>query len=276
MFNKFMTDNSNEILRRALPLLVTEINVMQSESDYWICYGSLLLGLQNNQSDIDLLYIHHDPHQQPSRIQSSFEEWPVTIYALNESDFKADGEQRKYGGYFSGKVINPHAVLGGHTDSVQATLKVAGGFIGQFAASLSRRRGREIASPGNIAADCFLAFLHLCPWYRAYFMRYFVDPRFADIWQTLQASVTTSLVLAKEVTKLSPGYFEYQNPLDEAQFHIEMIKVVARFWAVGACFHGGRIDFPDYYFEKSEQFLRRTGYINHCAKLYDFLNTQAK
>lgn len=276
MFKKFMTDESNRTLDKALPALTREVDVERGDKDYWICFGSFVLGQQTSKSDIDLLYVHHDLPHEPYRIQSSFEGRPVTIYSLSELDFKRDGSQRKYGGYFSGKVINPHVIYAKDSNKTKIIQQIAGEFIGSFAATIGSRQKSNIASASNITADCFLAFLHLCPWYQSYFMRYFTDSRFLKIWEVFQDSLTNSLLLANEITPISQGLFKYQRLLNQDEHHIETIKVVARFWALGACFHGASISFPDYYFEKSDQFLRSTGNIAHCDELHDFLINQAR
>ncbi len=273
MYRIFMCQENFDFVARALTYLAGEVGARENDESFWVCYGSFVLNQQTPESDLDLLYIHNQ--QLPvRRFQLSFEGHPVTVYSLNKNDFASDGEQKLFGGYFGGKVLNPYTMFLASQEDQNLIAKVGGAFIGPFAAAMARQQEREIATRANLVADSVLARFYLCPWYRSYFLCYYISPIFSQLWERMKEAIPLSLVEAGVVTRDSNG-FRYYRILSDEELHEETIKAVARFWALGSCLHGGMPDFPTYYIQKAEQFIRENSFESRCEEMMRFLRKQS-
>ena len=67
------------------------------------------------------------------------------------------------------------------------------------------------------------------------------------------------------------GYFKYCHATSDTELHTEIVKAVARFWALGSCLHGSFPGFPDYYMQKSDQFIARNDLQDKCEEMMEFL-----
>lgn len=275
MYRQFMKSPSFEFVTDALPHLLAETGIKDDPLNFWICYGSFALNQQCPESDVDLLFVHQISSR-PSRVQARYLDHPVTIYSLPFREFIADGTQRRYGGYFSGKLLNPFVVFGGSQRSIDTAIEVMGGFIGSFAATIAKDHGREIGTRENIVADCILAYLRLCPSYRAYFLRYYVSPNFGEIWDRMKIVIPDALTKAQVTTRLAKDRFEYCSPFTPDDFHLQLVSCIARFWAFGACCHGGNIGFPDYYNQKALAYIKDRKLEDQCLEMLTFLEQKAQ
>jgi len=275
VYRQFMKSPIIDFITRALPNLLVEVGVKDSPLNFWVCYGSFALNQHTPESDLDLLFVHQETTR-PTRIQARHQDHPVTIYSLPLSEFVADGTQRRYGGYFSAKLLNPFVVFGGSNDSVNTVSEVFGGFIGSFAATIAKEHGREIGTRDNIVADSILAYLRLCPSYRAYFLRYYVSPNFGEIWNRMKIVIPDALTKAQATTILARDRFEYCSAFSPEQFHLQLVACVARFWAFGSCCHGCNISFPDYYIQKALGYIQSRGLEDRCLEMLAFLEQKAR
>lgn len=273
MYRQFMSDENLRFVTEAIPVIRMDTGIEDNPLNFWVCYGSFALGQQGSQSDLDILLVHNDSAA-PARVQSSFRDHPVTIYTLSLCDFVADGKERRFGGYFSGKMLNPFVIFGENPKANQVAIKTIGDFIGPFAATTAKERGREIAKANELVADCVLAYLHLCPAYKAYFLRYYTSSNFAAMWQRMEEVLSSALKLAGSVTQLGKGLYEYNNPFSPEEYRQQLVTCVARFWAFGSCCHGCNFSFPDYYFQKAQGYVD-DGRENQCTEMLGFLDRSA-
>jgi hypothetical protein len=274
MYRQFMKSSNINFVSDALPHLLVETGIEDSQFSFWVCYGSFVLNQQTSESDVDLLFLHQ-ALSRPTRVQAIYKDHPVTIYSLPFSEFVADGNQRRYGGYFSSKLLNPFVVFGGSSDQINAVAKVMGGFIGGFAATIAKEHGREIGTRDNVVADSILAYLQLCPFYRAYFLRYYISPNFSKIWDRMKVVIPDALIMARVTTMLAKDRFEYCSPFSSEQFHLQLVSCVARFWAFGSCCHGCNNSFPDYYFQKALGYIESNRLEEQCVEMLRFLEQKA-
>lgn len=275
MYRGFMNQQSMGFVSCALPHLLAETGIGDDPLNFWVCYGSFVLNQQTPQSDLDLLLVHQIPSS-PIRVQARYKDHPVTIYSLPQREFMADGNQRRYGGYFSGKLLNPFVVLSGSQESSNISNKVMGGFIGEFAATIAKEHGRKIGNRSNIVADCVLAYLRLCPHYKAYFLRYYISQNFEAIWQHMKIVIPEALVQAAIMKKISENKFEYLSVLSPEEFHLQLMTSVARFWSFGSCCHGCNANFPDFYFQKAIGYIESAGLEERCLEMLIFLEQKAE
>ena len=274
MYRKFMSSQQIDFVSGALPYLQVETEIEDNPLNFWVCYGSFVLNQQTSKSDLDLLFVHQT-NATPTRIQARYEGFPVTIYSLPLKELVADGSQRRYGGYFSGKLLNPFVVFSESHDAINVSMEAMGGFIGNLAATIAKEHGREIATRDNLVADSVLAYLRLCPFYKAYFLRYYISSNFDEIWDHMRIVVPNALMKARVVTMLSEDSFEYSLAFSPEQFHLQLVTSIARFWAFGSCCHDSNIGFPDYYFQKAQEYIGHNGLQEQSSELLEFLERKA-
>lgn len=273
MYRMFMTQRNFDSVARAIVCLANEVGAEEGDGSFWVCYGSFVLNQQTPESDLDLLCIH--TLQTPvRRIQSSFEGHPVTIYSLNRNDFVSDGRQKTFGGYFACKVLNPHVMFLASQEDRDMVAEVGGAFIGQFSAAMAARRGRSFATGANLVADSVLARFHLCPWYRSYFLRYFISTNFQQLWERMEEVIILSFLKAGIVAQSGDGFY-YQHAPSEEKLHESILAAAARFWALGSSLHGGMPDFPAFYIQKAEQYVRDNGLEDRLEEMVHFLHAQS-
>lgn len=273
MYRTFMSQENFNFVARAIACLAGEVGVREDDGSFWVCYGSFVLNQQTPESDLDLLCIHTQPTA-VRRIQSSFEGHPVTIYSLNRNDFVIDGKQKTFGGYFAGKVLNPHVMFLTSQKDRDVVIEIGGVFVGPFAAAMAEKRRRGLATSANLAADSTLARFHLCPWYRSYFLRYYTLPSFQQLWRRM-AEVTTLSFLKAGIVTQSGSEFRYQHTPSEEELHESTLEAAARFWALGSSLHGGMPDFPAFYMQKAEQYVRDNNLEDRLEEMLRFLHTQS-
>lgn len=251
MYKEFVSPKSYDFISRTLDKLSLERQFEHGEKCFWVCYGSYVLNMQNEKSDLDLLYVH-DRDIPVARIQAEFEGHPVTLYTLNRDDFLEDGDKKKYGGYFSGKVLNPHIIISKDDTDSDLALRVASEFIADFAATIGKQRQNRVSSSTNLVADTILARFLICPWYANYFMRYYTHPDFAKLLKKMEEIIPAALVNTGKVSIHKNGFAYVSFPSDEG-FQIDLIKSVARFWSIGSYLHNSP-HFLDIYIQKSRQY----------------------
>ena len=273
MYRTFMSQRNLDFVSQAIACLANEVGVEESDGSFWVCYGSFVLNQQTTESDLDLLCIHTLPSA-VRRVQSSFGGYPVTIYSLNRNDFVSDGEQRTFGGYFGGKVLNPHVMFLASQKDRDLVAEVGGAFIGPFSAAMVGKQRRVSATSENLAADSVLARFHLCPWFRSYFLRYYIFSSFQQLWIKMTEAITLSFLKAGIVTQ-NGNEFCYRHIPSEKELHESTLAAAARFWALGSSLHGGMPDFPAFYIQKAEQYVRDNSLEDRLEKMIHFLQAQS-
>ncbi|OGF25853.1 hypothetical protein A2331_04655 [Candidatus Falkowbacteria bacterium RIFOXYB2_FULL_34_18] len=273
MYRTLMNQRNFDFVARAVACLVDEVGVKGDDENFWICYGSFVLNQQTVESDLDLLCIHTLPTT-VRRIQSSFEGYPVTIYSLNRNDFVSDGRQKIFGGYFGGKVLNPHVMFLASQKDMDVIAEVGGAFIGPFSGAMAERKGRTVATDTNLVADSVLARFHLCPWYRSYFLRYYTSSNFQQLWERM-TEVMTSFFLKAGIVIQDGNKFRYQYTFSDEELHESTLASVARFWSLGSSLHSGMPDFPAFYMQKAEQYVKDNSLENRLEEMIHFLQVQS-
>jgi hypothetical protein len=170
-------------------------------------------------------------------------------------------------------LLNPFITFYATKREKKLILKIIGKFIGDFSATLSlKKMKKKIITSENLLVDTIFARFHLCPWYKSYFLRYYIDPNFYKIWNQMKKIITKAMLEAKIVTKKGKNKFQYNKKfLLEEEFHLQTIKSVARFWAIGSILHKNIPNFPDYYIQKAEKFIREKNLQNRCKEMLKFL-----
>lgn len=272
MYSQIVTPSSLELIVSSTDKLIREVGLNQFNKYVWVAYGSVVTEQLTENSDLDLLFIH-DSSGGPYRVQTTFESRSVTIYVLNHLDFFSDGAERKFGGFFSGKVLNPFVTVGDLL-SFKDIAKVTAGFIAPFASHQGLLKRGEIGTRENLMADAYLGYLQLSPHYATYFVRYYQAPLFQPLWDLGTRILVDALVESGNVSIVSGNTFEYQVLLPESVVHKLTVESVARFWAFGACSHSCSYSFPDYYFQKADRYIKINNLEVQLQQAMSFLNHQ--
>lgn len=271
MYDSFISAQNRSFVEAAINAFKAERSALAAAGSFWVVYGSFALNTQQHASDMDVLYVHDSVGSNPNpiRIQSSFRGYPVTIYSISRASLGADGEERLYGGYFAGKLLNPNVLINATEADRQLVMQVAGEFIAPFAADAAGKR--TVSTAENLLADTVIARFRLCPWYESYFVRYFTSQNFDALWRHMRSLIADCLLASGYVRKFDDGGFEYCRKLDTEELHIQMIQATARFWSLGACLHNCQADFPDYYIQKALQTVRQRNLEDSIRQMKVFL-----
>lgn len=271
MYRKFMLDENYNFIKEALQANASLVEKKFCENSFWACYGSYVINQQRETSDIDVLHVH-SKRTPANRVQGYYKGVPITIYSLSRFALLSDGIKKLYGGYFSGKLLNPFVLYSSNAEDYQLALATAGGFISDFAAWVSGSKKGEICTAENITADSVLARLHVCPWYASYFVRYFALDNFPALWQHMIEVIPQAMVASGKVVKVADSYMYVDEPVN---MHSQMIQSVARFWSLGSCLHKCMPNFPDYYIQKANKFLAQSEIKHLVPHMNSFLQKAA-
>lgn len=216
----------------------------------WVFYGSAPLGDRNTASDVDVMLLHGGSGISPHRRSAWLDSTPVTIYILAHRDLEEDGENRRFGGYFSLKLFSPFV-----SDIPENSHLLAGSaahFLGPFSASVGMRSSRA-SSSDQLLADAYLAFIDLYPDFASYFVRLAQDEaRLARVWRHQRRVHVSALRDARYIAQTESGQWKYTGSNKISDVARERSRCVARFWALGAVCHEADPGFPDFYFRKTE------------------------
>ena len=274
MYTSFTGSQNLNFLQTAFKSLESELKRIGYPEGIWVCYGSFILNTQTAGSDIDLLYIHSSSVP-PQRVQSVYEGHPVTIYCVSREDFKNDGESALYGGYFSGKVLNPYHVFSQSPDDSVLIKETGGSFIAPFAAMMAERVKRETSTATQLLVDSIYARFHICPWYTSYFLRYFTLPYFPGLWDVMKTHMTSFLMSANAIRKVDDITYRYAQVPSISQFHEKTIASVGRFWSIGSNFHENIPDFTGFYIQKASSYVKTHGLELQMNAMVEFLTEQS-
>lgn len=86
--------------------------------------------------------------------------------------------------------------------------------------------------------------------------------------------MTLSFLKAGTVA-LDGNKFRYQHTPAEKELHEITVAAAARFWALGSSLHDGMPDFPTYYMQKAEQYVKDNKLENRLEEMHHFLQTQS-
>lgn len=218
----------------------------------WIVFGSYVINMNTSGSDLDIIAVH-DNFTDNKRSIYDYKDVPIHFTRINMNTLKDDGKERLYGGYFSGKIINPHIFLYGNNKLKKQALYHAGKFIAPLAGYLSELTGSKSLTASQVTSLVFIAYLSTDPSFDSYFLNYFVSPDFRNIWKSLCKLTIQMLNISGSITGIKKRYTFAEKFPDYQTFHSERMKISARHWSYGAICHEGNHKFQDIIFTKAEK-----------------------
>jgi len=272
-YRSLVTSSTYAFLQEALVKLA--FSVSDHSQGTWVVYGSFATEQYKDGSDIDLLYLHHDDTP-PTRIKAEYRSYPVTIYSLSQKTFEQDGIERRSGGFFTAKLLNPHIIFSRSEKVHNLIHKTVGSFIGSFAIARITPMAAQPITSQQINAAIVNAYIKICPPYQYYFLRYFGSPTFETLWELMTNVNSKALQLAGFVTTDGHEDQPRWNSMvqDDTLTWMEFIQCVARFWSMAACLHDSSPSFPDYYQEKAISGSRDN--LERLSEMLDFLEQTEK
>ncbi len=269
MITEVITQKNIDFVSETIESTSREREINFTEFDLWIVTGSFVINAQTQSSDVDLILLrdNSDAAELPQREKAPFQDRQVSISIVNRFIFEQDGDQQ-FGGYFTGKVLNPLHFIGDNENLRKFAQLMGGRFIGDFAGYLGKEAQGASArfSQQEIAAHALISYLAINPEYDSYLLRYFAAQNFELIWEFLTESISEALLLSGKVNK-EDGAYTYSGGYDNyAQFNNARLKSVARRTGLGVHFHDSDYSWVDRYFEDAE---KKIDQIDPDRKLYE-------
>lgn len=242
-------------VKKAIAYISDKLEFDNFKQALWLVFGSYVINMNRPGSDIDIIAID-DTFKENKRFSYNFKNIPIHFTGINMNTLKDDGKGRLYGGYFSGKVINPHIFLYGDEKRKNIALYHAGKFIAPLAGFLAGLTKSKLFSTSQITSLVFIAYLSTDPSFDSYFLNYFTSPNFKNIWIALCESTIDMLKISGSVTASKGKNIFTEKYTEYKSFHKERMKISARHWSYGAVCHGGDYKFQDTIFTKAEEKMK--------------------
>jgi hypothetical protein len=242
-----------------------------SSGRWWVFYGSMPLGADHEDSDLDALLLHDQPNLRPHRRAAAWNRRPVTVYVLSRDDLVDDGQRRRFGGYYALKLLSPF--VADQRDVEDDLAGTSAGFLGPWANLVVAQRPDAAWSGDQLLAHAYLAFLDLYPDFAGYVARLLRDPVLLPrVWRHQRRVYTAALAREGFITPAGQPAWRYTGIAAIADPRRERSRCTARFWAFGSVCHGADAQFPDFYFTKTD------GHATHQEQqsAYQFLRDVAE
>lgn len=220
---------------------------------YFCIYGSYATNSQNETSDIDILYVSNSI-QTPFRIGTKYKDVKITVYEISEQILINDSNG-KYGGFFCGKMFNPHLVF----PYKQSTSDFIDNCVSKF---FSKILSEDLClknvefSDDDILKICIKLYMKLYPEYFAYIMRLINISNFEDIWHNWKNKIINSLIKNNIILEREKKYLFFKN-IDKERIDKLKISYISRFWIFGAISHDCDHSFYDFYVKKNTKYMSK-------------------
>lgn len=243
------------IIEEVTKILSNEMGTLDPKEILWLVFGSYVINTNTTESDMDIIGIH-ESFLNKRRYVFYHNNIPVHFNAINMGDLRDDGESRLYGGYFTGKIINPHIFLYGNSKEIHDAVYNAGKFIGPLAGYIGKISTDTSFSRSQITAFVFIAYLSTDPSFDSYFLSYFISQEFEKIWECLQEDTINMLIASGSIRHVGNKYIFSDSFISYKYFHFERMRISARHWSYGAICHDNDRKFPDTIFSKANMKLK--------------------
>lgn len=254
--DKVILSKNISVIEEAIKILSSKMGVSDPKEILWLVFGSYVINMNTAESDMDIIGIH-ESFTNKKRYIFSHNNVPIHFNAINMDDLKDDGECRLYGGYFTGKIINPHIFLYGNSKEIHDAIFNAGKFIGPLAGYISKISTDTSFSRSQITAFIFIAYLSTDPSFDSYFLNYFISQEFEKIWEYLQEDTLNMLNVSESIKCVDGKYIFVDSFTSYKDFHFERMKISARHWSYGAICHDNDRKFQDVIFSKANINLKK-------------------
>lgn len=245
-------------------------NEESMDDGYYCIYGSYATCSQNDFSDIDILYISNSI-EKPIRVGTSYNEIKITVYKVSEKHLLQDAKG-KYGGFFCGKMFNPHVVF--PTNKRNETF--IDNCVAKFFSSILKEPYFKLNKGYNedeILKNMINLYIELYPEYFAYVMRLVNIANFNNIWKLWRKKIISSL-LENKLLKQESDKFYFNKNISLKKFNKLKINYISRFWIFGAISHNSNLDFYDFYVNKNLDYIIKNKNLREkCEKFLDTVYT---
>ena len=251
-------------LKGAMEYLKNKYNL---EKGFFCIYGSYATNTQNEDSDIDMLYIYRCNASKLKRTSENYNKIPISFYELSFKDLRDDANG-KYGGFFCGKIFNPSLFV----DNTNEDNKIIQNAVATFFSRLISERHCIINknyTSDEILKNSICSYIELYPEYFSYILRLMVNDEFENIWNQWK-KVYVNILISKNVIKKENNKYTYKKIHSKETFERIRIDYISRFWIYGAVSHNAKLDFYDYYKSKNKEYI--FNHKNLKEKAEKFLN----
>ena len=247
----------NKNLLNIIDYLKTKYNLYNG---FFCVYGSYATDSQTNKSDVDLLYIHITSESKLCRYSELYNKINISFYQLSLKDL-IDDSNGLYGGFFCGKLFNPHIII----ENTDKNLKIVQKYIACFFSKLLNKKfyflNRAYTSD-EILKNSINLYIDLYNEYFAYIMRLVNLENFENIWKKWKKQHISLLMNEKVIKKIGNKYY-YTDLCEENEYIMKRTDYISRFWIYGAVSHNSDIKFYDFYKIKNQRYIKN----NEKAKI---------
>lgn len=219
---------------------------------FFCIYGSYATNTQNNNSDIDLLFIHRTNCSNLKRTSEKYNNIPISFYELSVKDLNDDANG-KYGGFFCGKIFNPSIFVDSINEDeniIQKTIATYfGNLVNEKHCSLDKKYTAD-----EILKNSICSYIELYPEYFSYILRLLENDNFINIWNKWKNEFTNILIHENIINKNNNKYI-YNKVCSDEKFNRIKVDYISRFWIYGAISHNSDVGFYDYYKNKNMKYI---------------------
>ena len=227
-------------------------NKYKLKNGFFCIYGSYATGTQHDKSDIDLLFIHRTEKSKLKRTSEKFNDISISFYEISLKDLKDDANG-KYGGFFCGKMFNPHKLFDCTADDEQIISKSISVFFSNIFGE-KHCKFKYDYTPDEILKNSIRIYFDLYPEFYAYIMRLMNSSNFKLIWNEW-VKYYINILLDNNIIKKTENGYSYVNLVSVEKFEIIKRDYISRFWIYGAVSHNSNTDFYDFYKNKNKDYI---------------------
>ncbi|HEC64528.1 MAG TPA: hypothetical protein ENI23_04470 [bacterium] len=231
--------------------LNSSIKLEETDKNFWVLIGSYAINGQKDNSDMDLFYFS-ESLKHPTRLKEKINGVLVSLCMVPTSSLESDGLDRKYGGYFVGKLLHPYVLI--KSNVPQAYLeKYSSAFIIDFVGYIAKSHSHKVRfTEQELCSLVFLAFLSIHPEFDSYFMRFYLNPEFDSIWSMLSKRISRAFIRNKYVHKRKDDKYSIsQGFKSHDEYRRARYLIGVRHSAFGSHFHNNDVNFQNKHIELS-------------------------
>ena len=251
-----------------------------SKSDVWLVVGSYITNTNTPKSDLDVIRIKDTlENDKPTRTKKLVNHILVSYTVVSKNFFIDDSTSGKYGGYFSGKVLNPHILLGTNIDLKRVIRKSSALLTGDLVCYIASKSKSEYHSKDSLLAITILAYAAFNPEYVYYLFRFYLSEEFELLWDTWSNQIYESFEDTDYILKADKSFTLKEPEIKRNEYDFQCKKFIAYRSAIGVKLHSCNHEWPMNHFNSAskelKELLRQKKTKKKLNEMIDFIHSTA-
>jgi hypothetical protein len=255
-----MNSNNQKFIRSIIEEIRKEDPSYESHRHFsWVVIGGYATNSQNPSSDLDLLYFY-EGNGVFSRFKKVINGIEVSLCTAPAAMLETDGSERRFGGYFSAKCLNPHHFFNPDSYIINRVFKSAGEFMAPLASYPASLTGKKTFSAEELAALMIVVFSSMRSGYFSYFLSYFVLDNFIEIWRQLADDTARAFLASGVITNSDRNRYSFiasKSLKNFKDYHLKRLEADSRHWSFASYTHSGDYTFQDTFYDNARNKTRR-------------------